>query len=150
MLYEPAWPRVVGGEGLARLEGLAEAGRWEDFAVTFFCDLLSVPAAEMDALRATQLWPPIVADAPASLGDLRALSRYDFKPERFRNLHVPVLLQIGTESPRDLYATDALAAGLPDVRIGELPGQAHEGMTTAPGQYAAAVARFLLAEALPK
>jgi pimeloyl-ACP methyl ester carboxylesterase len=147
VLYEPAWPRAVGGEGLARLEGLAEAGRWEDFAVTFFRDLLSVPAAEVNALRATPLWPPIVADVPASLGDLRALSRYDFKPEHFRNLHVPVLLQIGTESPRDLYATDALAAVLPDARIGELPGQAHEGMTTAPGQYAEAVARFLLAEA---
>jgi pimeloyl-ACP methyl ester carboxylesterase len=117
--------------------------------VTFFRDLLCVPAAEVDALRATALWPPIVA-APASLGDLRAVSRYDFKPERFRNLHLPVLLQIGTESPRDLYATDALAAVLPDARIGELPGQAHEGMTTAPGQYAEAVARFLLSEAPPK
>ncbi len=31
--------------------------------------------------------------------------------------------QIGSESPRDLYATDALAATLPDVRIQELPGQ---------------------------
>lgn len=150
VLYEPVWPHVIGGEGLARLEELAEAGRWEDFAVTFFRDLLSVPAAEVDALRATALWPPIVADAPASLGDLRAVSRYDFKPERFRNLHLPVLLQIGTESPRDLYATDALAAVLPDARIGALPGQAHEGMTTAPGQYVEAVARFLLAEAPPQ
>jgi pimeloyl-ACP methyl ester carboxylesterase len=76
--------------------------------------------------------------------------RYDFKPERFRNLHVPVLLQIGTESPRDIYVTDALAAVLPDARIGELTGQAHEGMTTAPAQYAEAVARFLLAGAPPK
>ncbi len=56
----------------------------------------------------------------------------------------PVMLQIGTESPRDLYVTDALAAVLPDVRIEELPGQAHEGMTTAPEMYAEAVSRFLL------
>jgi hypothetical protein len=55
-----------------------------------------------------------------------------------------VLLQIGTESPRDLYVTDALAAVLPNVRIQELPGQAHEGMTTAPQMYAEAVSRFLL------
>ena len=55
-----------------------------------------------------------------------------------------MLLQIGTESPRDLYVTDALAAVLPDVRIEELPGQAHEGMTTVPQMYAAAVSRFLL------
>ena len=38
----------------------------------------------------------------------------------------------------------ALAAVLPDVRVETLPGQAHEGMTTAPGMYAEAVTRFLL------
>ena len=144
VLYEPAWPRVVEKEALARLEELAQAGDWEGFAVMFFRDRLSVPVEALDELRATELWPPIVADAEASLGDLRALSRYDFQAERFRELRVPVLLQIGTESPRDLYVTDALAAALPNVRIQELPGQAHEGMTTAPRMYAEAVSRFLL------
>ena len=33
------------------------------------------------------------------------------------------MLQIGTESPRDLYVTDALAAVLPDVHIEELPAR---------------------------
>jgi pimeloyl-ACP methyl ester carboxylesterase len=103
-----------------------------------------VPAGELDEVRRSELWPPIVADARASLGDLRALTRYEFAAERFRGLRVPVLLQIGTESPRDLYVTDALAAVLPDTRIEELPGQAHEGMTTAPEMYARAVSRFLL------
>jgi pimeloyl-ACP methyl ester carboxylesterase len=144
VLYEPAWPRVVEKEALVRLEDLAQAGDWEGLAVTFFRDQLSVPVAELDALRSTELWPPIIADAEASLGDLRALSRYDFTAERFRALRVPVLLQIGTDSPRDLYVTDALAAVLPHVRIEELPGQAHEGMTTAPQMYAEAVLRFLL------
>jgi len=144
VLYEPAWPRVVGKEALARLEELAQAGDWEGFAVTFFHERLSVPLEELDVLRTTELWPPIIADAAASLGDLRALSRYDFQAERFRELRIPVLLQIGTESPRDLYVTDALAAILPNVRIEELPGQAHEGMTTAPQMYAEAVSRFLL------
>jgi hypothetical protein len=72
------------------------------------------------------------------------LNRLTFEPERYRRLAIPVLLQIGTESRRGLYATDALAAVLPDVRIGELQGQAHEGMTTAPEMYAEAVTSFLL------
>lgn len=144
VLYEAPSPRVIGEGALARLEALAEAGRWEDLAVTFFRDTLCVPVEELDELRTTELWPPIVGDAEASLRDLRALSRYDFKADRFRDLHVPVLLQVGTESPRDLYVTDALAGVLPDVRIEQLPGQAHEGMTTAPEMYAEAVSRFLL------
>jgi hypothetical protein len=144
VLYEPAWPRVIGPAALARLEALARAGDWDGFAVTFFRDQLFVPAGELDALRSTPLWPPIVADARPSLGDLRALSRYDFRADRFRGLRVPVTLQVGTESPRHLYVTDALAAALPDVRVQELPGQAHEGMTTAPEMYAEAVSRALL------
>src|SRR5688572_8797108 len=136
VLYEPAWPRVVAGESLAQLDELAQVGDWEGLAVTFFRDRLYVPVEELNELRATELWPPILADAEASLGDLRALSRYDFSAERFRDLRIPVMLQIGTASPRDLYVTDALSAVLQDVRIDELQGQAHEGMTTAPGMYA--------------
>jgi len=146
VVYEPAWPHLVSPDAMLPLEGLARAGDWDGFCVTFFRDLLQVPAAEVDAVRASdRLWAPILRDAEASLGDLRAISRYDFRVERFRGLRVPVLLQVGTESPRDLYVTDALAAVLPDVRIEELPGQAHEGMTTAPEMYAEAVTRFLLA-----
>ncbi len=144
VLYEPAWPRVMGDEALSRLEELAQAGRWDEMAVTFFRDSLFVPVEELEELRNTDLWPPIIADAKATLGDLRALNSYDFKPERFGGLQVPVMLQIGTESPRHLYVTDALAAVLSDVRIEELPGQAHEGMTTAPEMYAQSVTSFLL------
>ena len=59
---------------------------------------------------------------------------------------VPVLLQVGSESPREFYVTDALAATLPDARVEVLAGQAHEGMTTAPAQYVASVLRFLRAD----
>jgi pimeloyl-ACP methyl ester carboxylesterase len=144
VLYEPPGPHTMSKDALTRLEALAQAGDWDAFARTFFRDALHVPVDELDRVRASEVWPPIIADARASLGDIRALTRYDFQPERFRSLRIPVLLQVGSESLRDLYVTDALAAVLPDVRIEELPGQAHEGPTTAPEMYARAVARFLL------
>lgn len=143
VLYEAPYPQAISKEALIQLETLAQANRWEDFAITFFRDVLFVPIEELDELRTTELWSPIVADAKATLGDLRTLARYDFQADRFRDLAIPVLLQIGSESPRDLYVTDALAAVLPDVRIEALPGQAHEGMTTAPELYTEAVSRFL-------
>ena len=114
------------------------------YAATDLKDSLHVPEAELQQVRNTDLWTPIIDDSKASLGDLRAIARYDFKPERFQQLKCPVLLQVGSESLRDLYVTDALAASLPDARIEALVGQAHEGMTTAPEQYAASVIRFLL------
>jgi pimeloyl-ACP methyl ester carboxylesterase len=145
VLYEAAWPELVKADALAALETLAAAGAWDQFAYAFFANLLHVPGAELDALRASEQWAPIVADARSSLLDLRAIHAYRFDPRRFAGLSVPVLLQVGSDSPRDLYVTDALAAVLRDVRIETLEGQAHEGMTTAPEQYAESTTRFLLA-----
>ena len=147
VLYEPAWPALLGQGGLAALETLAAAGAWDQFAFAFFANTLHVPFEELEAVRASELWAPIVADARATLGDLRALAAYQFQPRRFAGLDVPVMLQIGSESPRELYATDALAAVLRNVRIDTLAGQAHEGMTTAPELYARRTTEFLLSEA---
>ena len=143
VLYEPPHPEVFDKEVVRRLEGLASREKWDEFAETFFRDMLHVPADVLEEMRAPQTWSPIIDDARASLGDLQAITRYSFDAERFRGLNIPVMLQIGTESPRHQYATDALAAVLPDVRIEELAGQAHEAMTTAPDRYAESVSRFL-------
>jgi pimeloyl-ACP methyl ester carboxylesterase len=143
VLYEAPWQHLMDDATVTRLEPFADAGDWDSFAFAFFRDALAVPVKELNALRASELWPPIVADAKASLGDMRALNRYRFEAERFRGLQMPVLLQTGSESPREFYVTDALAAVLADVRVETLDGQAHEGMTTAPEQYAAAVSQFL-------
>ena len=145
VLYEPVWPDTMKPDALAALETLAAAGAWDQFAFAFFANTLKVPTEELEALRSSELWSPTVADAPASLRDLRALRAYRFDPRRFADLDIPVMLQIGSGSPRDLYVTDALAAILPDVRVDTLAGQAHEGMTTAPELYAQATMRFLLA-----
>jgi pimeloyl-ACP methyl ester carboxylesterase len=144
VLYEPIWPSTISQNALDPLERLAARGEWDDLAFTFFRDTLLVPLGELESVRASGLWPAIASDARASLGDLRALRRYDFDAARFAGLDLPVLLQIGSESPRDLYVTDALAGVVEDVRIESLAGQAHEGMTTAPEMYADAVIRFLL------
>lgn len=143
VLYEAPWPHLIDAAALAPLEDLAAARDWDGFATAFFHDVLAVPERVLSELRRTPDWLSIVADAPASLGDLRAAARHAFIPERFRTLPIPVLLQIGSESPTDFYVTDALAAVLPDVTLCRLEGQAHEGMTTAPEQYARAVCRFL-------
>jgi pimeloyl-ACP methyl ester carboxylesterase len=144
VLYEPPLPETICPDELHRLEALARASDWEGFATTFFRRVLKVPAEILDQLRATDDWSPIIAAAEATLGDIRALCRYDFAADRFRDLRLPVLLQVGTESPRERFATDALAAVLPEARVEELPGQAHEAMQTAPELYVGSVARFLL------
>lgn len=144
VLYEPPNPHNLDKDVMRRLEKLASTSDWDAFAETFFRDMLHVPAEVVEEMRKPEIWSPIVSDARATLGDLRAIGRYDFNADRFRALKMPVLLQVGTESVRELYVTDALAAVLPDARIEELPGQAHEAPTTAPDMYAGSVSRFLV------
>jgi pimeloyl-ACP methyl ester carboxylesterase len=68
VLYEPPYPHTLCREALERLEELGQSGDWEEFALTFFRDVLFVPIEELDELRAaTEIWQPIVNDAKASL-----------------------------------------------------------------------------------
>ncbi|WP_299047420.1 alpha/beta hydrolase [uncultured Tateyamaria sp.] len=143
VVYEAPWPHIVDDETIDALAGLGASGDWQGFSMRFFSQVLSVPQAELDAAQHTEQWNQVLADAPASLGDLRALARHRFDPEDYRGLTMPVLLQTGSQSPPELYVTGALASVLPSAIIGVLSGQAHEGMTTAPQQYADAVRNFV-------
>jgi pimeloyl-ACP methyl ester carboxylesterase len=143
VLYEPPWPDALSADLVARLEQFGARGEWDAMVETFLLDGLQVPREDVAALQASPDWAPWIADAEATLGDLRALIRHKLAPGRFRTLPMPVLLLVGSESPRELYATDALAANLPDARIASLEGQAHEGMTTAPELFVETVMRFL-------
>ena len=145
VLYEPPWPHLVDAAKVDRLETRARSGDWDGVAGTFLATVLGLADAELAELRGTPLWPSFVADAEASMGDVRALAGYAFRAERFRDLTLPVLLQVGTASEPDHWVTDALAAVLPDVTLEPLPEQGHDAMLTAPELYARSVVRFLRA-----
>jgi pimeloyl-ACP methyl ester carboxylesterase len=133
------WPRVK-----PLLEAHAAGQRWDAFARTFFREALQLTSAALDGLCGGAAWAGIVADAPATFDDIRALRAAAFAPARFGSLPMPVLLQIGSESPRPMFATDALAAVLPDAHVETLEGQGHDGMNTAPQRYAGQVRGFPL------
>ena len=144
VVYEPPFPDLVTADLLGDLEALAEREDWDGLVLAFMLDVLQVPRDEVDQIRTTPFWSLWTADARASVQDLRSLTKHRFDPAGYRSLDMPVLLLVGTESPRELYVTDALAAVLPHGRIVALEGQAHEGMTTAPAQFAEAISAFLL------
>jgi pimeloyl-ACP methyl ester carboxylesterase len=78
------------------------------------------------------------------MNEIRAFAHYKFDAGKYRSLKMPVLLLTGSESPRELYGTDALNEVLPDARIVVLQGTAHEGMTMVPDQFVEKVTQFLL------
>jgi pimeloyl-ACP methyl ester carboxylesterase len=146
VLYEPPHPDILTPEARVRLEAFAARQDWDGLVQSFMLDVLLVPADEVNEIRSSPFWAVWTADAQATLNELQAVANFRFDASRYQVLGMPVLLLIGTESPRDIYVTDALAAVFPDAQVTELAGQAHEGMTTAPAQFVDAIARFLLAE----
>ncbi len=143
VLYEPPPPEASSAGQLDELEGFAAARDWEGYVGLFLQDELSLSDSELAEMRETPLWPQFVAQAPPTRHDLLALPRHGFDPKRFAGVDMPVMLQIGTESRREAYATDALAAVLPNARIAELPGQGHDAVFTAPELFARQVIDFL-------
>ena len=144
VLYEPPKLSAIPREALERIEGHAARGDWDGLVASFMRDALLLPPDVIDATRGTDEWTNMVADAAPSVEDWRALARYDFDASQFRPLAVPVLLLVGSESPNDLYVTDALQAALPDVKRLVLEGQGHEAATTAPEMFVRAITEFLL------
>lgn len=144
VLYEAPWTGATSSELLARLRLRAADSNWNGLAEDFFSEVLGLAAGDIEELRAEGVWTFIVSDAEVSLHDIAALSSYRLEPSAFRDLQVPVLLQVGTESPREVFVTDLLARNLPNAEIRELEGQAHEAMNTAPHLYAENTLRWLL------
>lgn len=145
VLYEP--PSNDSPTTTGRMEKLEEAANqqdWDRFVRTWLIDVIEIPTQVVDALSASPFWPPLIADASATLCDAHALALYEFNPARFAALTMPVLLLVGTESPRGKYVTDALGGVLPDHEIVELQGQAHIAMQLAPQLFVETVSSFLL------
>ena len=143
ILYEPPWTSLVGPVAMAPLEALADSRNWDAFSYTFFRDVLLVPVAELDELRASPLWPPdrrrrprvprrSPRTGPLSLSPGFFRASPHARPPPDRHGQSPALLR----HPRSRRR-------LPDARIAKLEGQAHEAMTTDPELYAAQVRSFL-------
>ena len=144
VLYEAPRPEIVSEAARAFLRRLAELEDWEALAFHFFTDVLGVSHADMEGLTGTPDWQDTLTDTPASMTDLDVLSRYQFSPQSSGHLSMPVLLQIGSESQRDLYTTDVLRSVIPDSHIAVIEGEGHDAMTTAPDKYVRATLPFLL------
>jgi pimeloyl-ACP methyl ester carboxylesterase len=144
--YEPPDPPLVLPADLPELEKFADREDWDGLVESFML-ILKVPPAEIAEIKGTPFWGVWTADAKASMNEIRAFARYEFDAEKYRSLNLPVLLLVGSESPRELYGTDALAAVLPDASIAVLEGTAHEGMTMVAEQFVEKASSFLLADA---
>ncbi len=150
VLYEPTMPLGPPRTAICeRMQALVEAGQPDQALLVFCRDALRLPPAELAALQESPTWPARVAVAHTIPRELQAVDAYRFHPEHFRAMQAPTLLLVGGDSPpfRRTVA-EALHTGLPNSRIGMLPGQQHGAIETAPDLLATEVRRFLALDTL--
>lgn len=150
VLYEPAFPvaghALTDAKVLAGMEALLEEGEDEEALLLFFRELVQLPDAEVEALRAAPSWPARVAAAYTLPRESRAEEGYALDPDRFAGMTTPTLLLSGSDSAPVLgAATEAVAAALPECRTVVFEGHGHTAMNTAPERFVEVVVAFVQA-----
>ncbi len=148
VLYEPplGGPEVAPAAAVDRIAALVAAGNRDAAAVVFVHEVVGLPMATVERLRASPGWPLRVAGVHAVPDGMRALRRFCFDGTRLGALTTPTLLLVGSDStPYHKRATELIAAALLDARMVVLPDQQHNANLTAPDVLAAEILRFLTA-----
>ena len=124
-------------------EALASGNR-ESVVTILTHEMLRVPMPVLERIRGTPAWAISVAAAHTIPRELRASSAYGAVRDELKDLSVPTLFLLGSDSPETFKATtETLCALLPNGQIVVLPGQQHSAMLTAPDLFAREVILFL-------
>jgi pimeloyl-ACP methyl ester carboxylesterase len=150
ILYEP--PLALGSLILPHavreeLERLVSSGDREEALLYFFSEVVGVPEAELDSLKAHPVWPARIAAAHTIVRESDEEERSGLDLSRFHALSVPTLLLLGGASPPSFAeATARFNEAIPNSRVHELAGQRHIAMDTAPDQFVDAIVSFAFEE----
>jgi pimeloyl-ACP methyl ester carboxylesterase len=148
VLYEPPLPvdiEIYPPGLIDRLNHLLAAGDRDGVVATFLREVVRMPEAELDIVRADPSWEARVAAAHTIPRELRIADAYDPDFERFATVRVPTLLLLGGDSPPFLVdPTRRLNESISESKLTVMPGQQHVAMNTAPDLFLEHVLGFLV------
>lgn len=114
-------------------------------ALAVFLSLLGNTPDEIQALKATPIWPYLMSYVATIPFDGRALLGYGFEPSRFTSLKMPALFLAGSRTIVLIgEVMRQLRQPMPDAEWMTIEGEGHAAMTTAPKLFSDAVLAFLV------
>lgn len=138
-IHEPPAPPDM----LARMQALLDEGRREDLVTLMMREVVRMPDAEIDVVRALPSWPTRVAAAHTLPRELSMQLLWE--PDRVARITIPVLLLVGGDSPTSVRdSTDLLATTLLNAMVAVIAGQQHVADQLVPEQVAQLVLDFVL------
>lgn len=146
VLYEPPVPLhgPVGGDAIAPFERAVEDGDLDRALTLGVRNFLKMPEEAIEEFRHSPVWCVRASMTPTWAREVRAIDTFGDGLDRFARLDTPTLLVVGELSPPALTDTSRrLHDTLPNSRVIEIPGHAHEAYLTAPAAVAEAILSFV-------
>jgi pimeloyl-ACP methyl ester carboxylesterase len=145
ILYEPGLGLSYASNTIEAIESALAAGDRETAIVTVLADLLELTEEEIDAFRASPLWPLRLAVAATIPRECRVEDSWVYRPGAFESITAPILMLAGSESPPSLkectrLALDALPAA---TQLQVLDGHAHLAHKADPDLVAGIIREFV-------
>jgi pimeloyl-ACP methyl ester carboxylesterase len=147
LLYEPPPPGIPEGLPpglLSEWEQLLNEGNREGLLISFL-QLVGFSEKELADSRANPSWSERVTSAHTVLREIKeGIAQPRFDPARFRDLTLPTLLLVGSESePLAVTFSNEIQYTLPNSKIVKMPGQGHMANIYAPELFTNHVINFL-------
>lgn len=150
MLYEPSLGLKYPPGSIDAIDTAIAAGDRNAAIVEVLTGILEMTDEEVDAMRASPLWPVRLAAAHTVPRECRVKEGWEFEPGQFGGITAPTLFLAGSESvPEVTQATQAAAAAVPHGEIRVLEGHGHFAHKTDPAMVAAIIGELIASGAGP-
>ena len=144
VLYEPSLGMPYPPGSIERIEAALAGGDHDAAIVAVLVDILEMTDEEIDAFRASPLWPVRLAAAPTIPRECRAEQDWVYQPGQFDAVTAPTLFLAGSDSvPVVTEATDRAAAAIPHAQIRVLEGHGHFAHKTDPALVSTIIRQFI-------
>ena len=145
VLYEPPVPLhgPIGGHAIAPFEEAVAKGDLDRALMLGTRNFLQMPEEAIDEFRRSPVWSLRASMTPTWAREVRAIDAFGDDLDRFTGLTTPTLLVTGELSPPVLLdISRRLDEALPNSRLVQIPGHAHEAYLTAPEALAEEILAF--------
>ena len=144
VLYEPSLGLPYPPGSIERIEAALARGDHDAAIVAVLVDILEMTDDEIDAFRASPLWPIRLAAAPTIPRECHAEKDWVYQPGQFDRITAPTLMLTGSDSvPTVTEATTRAAAAIPNARIHTLDGHGHFAHKTDPAMVTTLIQQFI-------
>ncbi len=144
LLYEPSLGLTYPAGSIEAVEQALAAGDRQAGIRLVFVGIMEMSEEEVDAMRASPLWPVRLAAAPTVPRECRVEEGWAYRPGQFDGITAPTLVLTGAETPAVVTETTRSAASaIPRAHIQVLEGHGHFAFQTDPGMVAAIIRRFV-------